>query len=152
MGSIAELYALIFENAPSNFEPHPVTGCLCEEGWLISYLESEWIRQQATQTRSTLHYTVEPRLSGPPLSGTSIIRHEKSLKKGGERACQQLLPWTQECSSSAHAQTPIFTAVYQLSGWIKAWFISYSIIRTIQLSGMAQEQRCPDNRGSTVSS
>ncbi len=38
------------------------------------------------------------------------------------------------------------TAVYQLSGWIKAWFI----IRTIQLSGMAQEQRCPDNRGSTV--
>ena len=24
------------------------------------------------------------------------------------------------------------------------------IIRTIQLSGMAQEQRCPDNRGSTV--
>ncbi len=35
--------------------------------------------------------------------------------------------------------------VYQLSGWIKAWFI-----RTIQLSGMAQEQRCLDNRGSTV--
>ena len=29
--------------------------------------------------------------------------------------------------------------------------LSYSIIRYIQLSGMAQEQRCPDNRGSTVS-
>ncbi len=46
-------------------------------------------------------------------------------------ACQQLLPWTQECLSSAHAQTPTFTAVYQLSGWIKAWFILlvYSVIR-----------------------
>ncbi len=42
------------------------------------------------------------------------------------------------------------TAVYQLSGWIKAWFILYSIIRLSALSGMAQEQRCPDNRGSTV--
>ncbi len=54
-----------------------------------------------------------------------------------------------QCTSSAHAQTPTFTAVYQLSGWIKAWFIlfdypDYSVI------GMAQEQRCPDNRGSTV--
>ena len=39
-----------------------------------------------------------------------------SLKK---KACQQLLPWTQDCSS----QTPTFTAVYQLSAWIKAWFI-----------------------------
>ncbi len=38
------------------------------------------------------------------------------------------------CSSSAHARTPTFTAVYQLSGWIKAWFIlfdypGYSVIR-----------------------
>ncbi len=36
--------------------------------------------------------------------------------------------------SSAHAPTPTFTAVYQLSGWIKAWFIlfdypDYSVIR-----------------------
>ncbi len=31
MDSIAELYALIFENALNNaiiFEPHPITGCL----------------------------------------------------------------------------------------------------------------------------
>ncbi len=38
------------------------------------------------------------------------------------------------CSSSAHAQPPTFTGVYQLSGWIKAWFIlfdypDYSVIR-----------------------
>ena len=31
MGSIAELYTLIFENALIIFEPHPVTGCLCDE-------------------------------------------------------------------------------------------------------------------------
>ncbi len=33
MGSIAELYTLIFENAPimNHFEPHPTTGCLCDE-------------------------------------------------------------------------------------------------------------------------
>ena len=80
--------------------------------------------------------TVEPRLSGMAIFS----------KKW---ACQQLLPWTQECLSSVHAQTPTFTAVYQLSEWIKAWFI-HSIIRYIQLSGMALEQRCPDNRGSTV--
>ncbi len=43
--------------------------------------------------------------------------------------------------------SPTFTAVYQLSGWIKVWFILYPVI---QLSGMAQEQRGPDNRGSTV--
>ncbi len=72
------------------------------------------------------------------------------MEKTHSRACQQLLPWTQECSSSAHAQTPTFTAVYQLSGWIPRCGLSYSIIRYIQLSGMAQEQRGPDNRGSTV--
>ncbi len=33
--------------------------------------------------------------------------------------------------SSAHAQTPTFTAVYQLSGWIKACFIG-----PIRLSGI----------------
>ncbi len=84
---------------------------------------------------SKIGNTVEPRLSGM----------ENCLKKRGG-ACQQLLPWTQECSSSAHAQTPTFTAVYQLSGWIKAWFIlfDYSVIRH------GSEQRCPDNRGSTV--
>ncbi len=35
IGSIAELYTLIFENAlvmQSFLSPHPVTGCLCEEG------------------------------------------------------------------------------------------------------------------------
>ncbi len=37
-------------------------------------------------------------------------------------------PWTQECLSSAHAQTPTFTAVYQLSGWIKAWFILFDYL------------------------
>ncbi len=70
-----------------------------------------------------------------------------SLKMGVSAA----VTWTQECLSSAHAKTPTFTAVHQLSGWIKAWFILFDI-RYIQLSGMAQEQRCPDNRGSTVSS
>ncbi len=65
-------------------------------------------------------------------SRTSIIRNlnylawQFSKKKVFQKwACQQLLPWTQECSSSAHAQTPTFTAVYQLSGWIKAWFILF---------------------------
>ncbi len=51
----------------------------------------------------------------------------------------------QECSSSAHAQMPTFTAVYQLSGWIKAWFILFDYL--VLLSGMDHEQRCP---GSTV--
>ncbi len=81
-------------------------------------------------------HTVEPPLSGPPLSGTSIIRHLNSLKK--KMGVSAAVTVDQECSSSAdeHAQTPTFTAVYQLSGWIKAWFIP------IRLSGMAQEQRC----------
>ncbi len=35
--------------------------------------------------------------------------------------------------------------------WVEQGVVLYySIIRTIQLSGMAQEQRCSDNRGSTV--
>ena len=34
-GSIAELYTLIFKNALI-IEPHPLTGCLCDEGRLVS--------------------------------------------------------------------------------------------------------------------
>ncbi len=43
-----------------------------------------------------------------------------------------------------------FTAVYQLSGWIKVWFIlfDYPVYSCSYLAW--QEQRGPDNRGSTV--
>ncbi len=36
MGSIAELYVRECAYNTVIFEPHPVTGCLCDEGWLIS--------------------------------------------------------------------------------------------------------------------
>ena len=42
----------------------------------------EWKRIAASYQWVKLLYTVEPRLSGPPLSGTSIIRHGNSLKMG----------------------------------------------------------------------
>ncbi len=42
----------------------------------------------------------------------------------------------QECSSSAHAQTPTFTAVYQLSGWIKVWFILFSYLAWLKNKGV----------------
>ncbi len=77
---------------------------------------------------------VEPRLSG--------------LAIFTQNECQQLLPWTQECISSAHAQTPTCTAVYQLSVWVKAWFI-HSIVRYIHPACLWKTRR-PDNRGSTV--
>ena len=77
-----------------------------------------------------------------PLPSSPAVWHpDLSLKTGMSK---QLLPWTQECLSSAHAQTPACTAVYQLSGWIKACFI-HSIIRLSD-----QPPRCPDNWGSTV--
>ncbi len=58
--------------------------------------------------------------------------------------------WTQECSSSAHAQTPTFTEHCLSIKWV-----DQGVVYPIRLSGlfsyrMAQEQRCPDNRGSTV--
>ena len=76
--------------------------------------------------------TVEPRLSGPPLSRTSIIRHGNSLKKisknGRVSSCYR-----------GHRNVHLLRMrrrphSLQLSGWIKAWFIlfdypDYSVIR-----------------------
>ncbi len=69
----------------------------------------------------------------PPPAHLPVMEHRET-ESLSLCVCMQLLPWTQECSSSAHAQTPTFTAVYQLSGWIKAWFIlfdypDYSVIQ-----------------------
>ncbi len=100
-------------------------------------------------------------------SRTSIIRPSiiRNLDyPAWQFSCYQIRKWS--CPSNAHARCscyhgdmpayllrmrrqPCGTAVYQLSGWIKAWFI-YSIIRHIHLSGLLLEPRCPDNRGSTV--
>ncbi len=65
------------------------------------------------------------------------------FSKNGHVSSCYLLPWTQECLSSAHAQTPIFTAGGSRCGFI------HSIIQYIQLSGQPLE-RCPNNRGSTI--
>ena len=57
------------------------------------------------------------------------------------------VPWRQACLSSAYAA---LHAVYQLNGWIKAWFI-YSIIAYSVISGLPLEPRCLDNQCSTLS-
>ncbi len=51
--------------------------------------------------------------------------------------------------SSVHAQTPTCTAVYQFK-WVDQGVVYPFDYQAYQFSGMAQEQRCPDNRGSTV--
>ena len=100
-----------------------------------------------TFTKEITYNTVESPLSGPPLS---IIRHGnfslKNFSKNGR------------VSSCYHGHRHVYLvrmrrrpACYELRGWIKAWFI-HSIIWYIQLSSMALEQRCPDNRGYCTSS
>ncbi len=71
--------------------------------------------------KCAIPYTVEPRLSGPPLSGNldypawQFLKNNYSNIKMGVSAAV-----TMNTGMTAHAQTPTFTAVYQLSGWIKA--------------------------------
>ncbi len=60
-------------------------------------------------------YKREIKRKGSSQLDYTIIRLGNFLKKW---ACQQLLLWIQKCVSSAHAQTPSCTAVYQFSGWI----------------------------------
>ncbi len=98
--------------------------------------------------------TVEPRLSGPPLSGTSIIRlgiflSDQKMGVSLKCACAlQLLPWRHTCLSYAHAQTTMWHCCLSIK-WVDQGvvylfnFPAYSLIRP------ALEPRCPDNRGST---
>ena len=83
----------------------------------------------------------EPPLSGPPLSGTSIIRlgsffliRYNNLEMGLSLKCTcalQLLLWRQVCLSSAHAQTTRWHCCLSIK-WVDqgvVYLFVYSVIR-----------------------
>ncbi len=89
-------------------------------------------------------------------SRTSIIRHGNSLKNNNNN--NKISKMGVSAAVTMDTGMFIFCACADAHihcclsiKWVESRRgLSYSIIRTIQLSGMAQEQRCPDNRGSTV--
>ncbi len=80
-----------------------------------------------------MYNTVEPRLSG-----TSIIRHGNSLKKNLKMGV----------SAAVTMDTGMFICCLSIK------WVDQGVVYPIRLSSypacMALEQRCPDNRGSTV--
>ncbi len=129
-------YSTVVEFVPFSASPHSYlmsTGCFYTNdmrlliGAIIICLLVT-LQTAISQDVRCSHCILQPRLSGPPLSGTLIIWLDNifflmgvSLKCAhahcscyhGDRPAYLLRMRRQPCG----------TAVYQLSGWIKTWFI-----------------------------